>query len=82
MPLLSSEPVTLKEGPPRVGKLTAKLTAIIHVNPLHRTIHRNNENAQGRVAGALAAHKGAEGEREKEVKRGTLFYDHSLPYHL
>jgi hypothetical protein len=55
--------------------LTAKLTAIIHVKPLYKTIHRNNENAQDRAARALAALEGTESEREKGVKRGTMFYD-------
>jgi hypothetical protein len=59
--------------------LTAKLTAIIHVKPLSKTIHRNNENAQDRARRARASLEGAESEREKGGKRGTMFYDQPLP---
>jgi len=58
-------------------ELTAKLTAIIHVKPLSKTIHRNNEDAQDEARRALAALEGAESEREKGRKSSTMFYDQS-----
>jgi hypothetical protein len=54
----------------------------MNVKPLRKTIHRNNENAQDRARRAPAAPEGAESERENGRKRGTMFYDHSLPSHM
>jgi hypothetical protein len=51
--------------------LTAKLTVIVHVKPLHRTIHRNNENAQEEARRALVTLEGTESEREKGRKSST-----------